>query len=221
MKALQKLTPAAPAERPILFTGAMVRAIISGKKTQTRRLVDLSKAAPRGATITAESIRDRVRCPYGAAGDRLWLRETWRAEEIGTIDSPWGPSGTDGVRFAADDAFVPIASTREAAEAWVVAYDNGRHEMKWRPSIYIPRWASRIALEVTGVRVERLQDITEADILAEGITVPVAAEMTGLSWSDIPTLHIAWEVVWDHINGLRAPWKSKPWVWCVSFKRSP
>lgn len=135
----------------------------------------------------------RMACPYGAPGDRLWVRETWRMDQHG--------KGSN-VIYAAD------LDER---------FRGGKGP--WRPSIFMPRSASRITLEITSVRVERLQDITEKDIIAEGVTVDVAAKMTGIPWSSLPTLHHAWEAGWDFINGKRAPWASNPWVWVISFRR--
>jgi hypothetical protein len=212
-------------ERPILFSDAMVRAILSGAKTQTRRLVnpqppkhisqwlgwcDDGSAALGGPT--GDFIGTSRRNPYGKPGDRLYVREAWR-----TWERP--EDCLDGIRFRADDSFRPIESSREAADRWVDAHNNGIHGDRWRPSIHMPRWASRLTLEVTGVWVEQIQDITEADILAEGVTVDVAAKLTGIPWSSLPTLHHGWQAVWDHINADRAPWASNPWVWRVSFRR--
>lgn len=202
-------------ERPIIFSGAMVRAILAGNKTQTRRVVNPSLHPKTNAVIwnTADNAfipwyesRDEgcrtgkpFTCPYGAPGDRLWVRETWQ-----TTTTP-KDRDTSKLVFAAD-------------------YDGARpgfveDEWLWRPSIYMPRWSSRITLEVTEVRVQRLQDISEDDIIAESATVDAVARATGIPWSDLPTLHSAWEVLWNNINGDRAPWSSNPWVWAVSFKR--
>lgn len=210
-------------ERPILFSGPMVRAILAGKKTQTRRIINPQPVATpwgtsggitvapallwdeRGAYArAAESIpaTDRLPgpygvnligsesrlCPYGKPGDRLWVRETWQMNEP--------PSGAI---YRADDI-------------------TGHIDGGWRPSIFMPRWASRLILEVTGVRVERLQEITEKDILAEGVTVDLAAKMTGVPWSSLPTMHHAWAAGWDLINDKRAPWASNPWVWVIEFR---
>lgn len=202
-------------ERPILFSGEMVRAIIAGAKTQTRRIV-LPRAVER-LGLSMVSIAGRVfpdvpaapiqhsGCPYGVPGDRLWVRETWRTHER--------PSDSvDGIEFAADLGFREIANTRAAADLWAEANDNGRHRRMWRPSIFMPRWASRITLEVTGVRGERLQDISNDDARAEGV-----AEWNGDEPGDYRG---GFRDLWDKINGKRAPWESNPWVWRIEFRRS-
>jgi hypothetical protein len=219
-------------ERPILFSDAMVRAILAGTKTQTRRVIAGASGAfwdHRSYTGTVERdgvLRFRVgpdgeiangspevRCPHGAVGDRLWVREAWRAEERAS-------DLVDGVRFRSDDVFVPIQNTPEAAEAWVDAYDNGRHKQRWRPSIFLPRWASRLTLEVTSVRVERVQSISEEDARAEGFTRHAAGWSAGGRGYDALTARYAFAELWDSINGTRpgCSWSANPWVWCVSFK---
>lgn len=182
-------------ERPILFSGPMVTAILAGTKTMTRRVwkddrwpcVDRAYAATHPGAVSHL-------CPYGIPGDRLWIRETFALSV---------PGCERGVSYRADH--------RDPRG------DGPAHPMKWRPSIHMPRWASRLTLEVTAVRVERLHDISEADILAEGVTVPLAAKMTGIPWSSLPTLHDAWREGWKHINGA-ASWDANPWVWVVGFK---
>ena len=190
-------------ERPILFSAPMVRAILEGRKTQTRRVV---KDLP--ADVFEEVGRDVLTgeyhfvkgalgytraCRYGERGDRLWVRETWRPalEHLSECTS------SKDVRFA--------ASVSEAE--WAIS--------RWRPSIHMPRWASRINLDVIGVRVERLQEISEADALAEGALQP----WTGLDrGSDTRTARSEFEALWASINGAES-WAANPWVWVVEFKR--
>lgn len=221
-------------ERGIIFNGPMVRAILEGRKTQTRRIVkaehhyiggrdgdlsdpskwgfadmdgcwhvlDQSSPAWTGGGRPNESYA--ITCPHGCPGDRLWVRERWSpyrrdgaaSDDIRSAESSLTVDG--GVRFR-DGAYYP--GLQEYAPG---AFDG----IKWRPSIHMPRWASRITLEVTGVRVERLQDISEVDALAEGI-----APLHG------PLPCVAYAELWDQINGKRAPWASNPWVWAVSFRR--
>ncbi len=168
----------------------MVRAILAGTKTQTRRVVkdrhigqiDHSKLpGPAGWSRPM---------PYGKPGDRLWVRETWQAV-----------SGNDRARHIMthprpDRGWLEYAATPRADEP---AY-------KWRPSIHMPRWASRITLEVTGVRVERLQDISEADAISEGTPFPCGGWVGG------------YQKLWESIHG-PGSWEANPWVWVVEFKR--
>jgi hypothetical protein len=210
-------------ERPILFSAPMVRAILAGTKTQTRRVVKPAHKAWIEMPVTHQLGEwDKRPLPYGKTGDRLWVRETWQAV-----------SGNDRVRHIMthprpDRGWLEYAATPRADEP---AY-------KWRPSIHMPRWASRITLEVTGVRVERLQDISEADALAEGISrlAPSAPphEWSGLnrftlngmgsgfcagsvSWNS-PTAEALYLRLWEDING-PGSWEANPWVWVVEFKR--
>lgn len=163
-------------ERPILFSAPMVRAVLAGRKSQTRRVIRLPFS--RGWLGP---------CPYGIPGHSLWVKETWARH----------PDG-DGVVYRATDP------------GWD---DEG--QIKWRPSIYMPRTASRITLETTGVRAERLQDISERDAMSEGV------ERDGAGWRNY--YHVAardsFASLWDSINGKRAPWASNPWVWVVTFAR--
>jgi len=213
-------------ERPILFAPPVVSAILSGAKTQTRRTVRGDDRTI-SAVFATQDDAHRPPSPFGLPGDRLWVRETWRPEER--------DDGFDGVRYAADDAFVLIDETPKAADAWVQVY---KRDGRWRPSIHMPRWASRLTLEITDVRVERLQDISEADARAEGIPLDVwDAALVAPNYltdgeffqdwrEDEP--HFAkseriavesYRTLWDSLNAKRAPWSSNPWVWVLSFKR--
>lgn len=203
----------------IMFKGEMVRAILAGRKTQTRRVVKLPPVPHtlepwclHGATsIDGPAARFRasnpnrgcfgatedVRCPYGVVGDRLWVRETWQ----GTIDNPTKRVTLHGfgVIYRADlgDKAPPP--------------DGGR----WSPSLLMPRWASRIALEITEVRVERLHDITEDDARMEGAT-PMASRHH-LEYESHPHRE-AFISLWVRINGA-ASWATNPWLWVIGFKR--
>lgn len=189
-------------EKPILFSAPMVRAILDGRKSQTRRIM---KPQP-DAVLDGEpywhigGYRTRIGakrpfvCPYGQPGDRLWVRETCRAEEL--------PSGLDGVRYLADNAFVPIANTSEASDAWLDLAWYGKRAspaspIKTVPAIHQPSWASRITLEVVGVRVERLGELSESDALHEGVASK--AEFIEL---------------WKKING---KWEPEIWIWVLQF----
>lgn len=183
-------------ERPILFSGPMVRALLDGRKTQTRRVVKW-----RGGLDMLG-----LPCPYGEPGDRLWVRETWAPRD--------------------SEAFL-----RHEVEADKLFYraDDERHLLtdgRWRPSIHMPRWASRITLEVASVRVERVQDITDADALAEGVTNYGDDSQFPPGFSMSTRAARKWRPrrefrdLWDSINGKRpgCAWSDNPWVWAVTFK---
>ncbi len=218
-------------EHPVLFSGPMVRAILAGRKTQTRRVVKYIPAlgepqdwcGMNRSTLERYVGDVRAFCPYGVPGDRLWVRETW-AES----DSEGGPvvmykaggylmHGAKGSRR--DGTWKDEAFPGEAGQV----YEPDR----WRPSIFLPRWASRITLEVTAVRVERLQQISEEDAKAEGVEpytgIGPDQRVPGHGFdrallSDQPH-RLPFADLWDSINGKRAPWASNPWVWCVNFER--
>jgi len=213
-------------ERPILFSGAMVRAILSGGKTQTRRVV---KPLPEfcGGQGDQQDVRcwgwmneDRAgpnflsvvdsRCPYGQPGDRLWVREThfealkWRYTPL----------------FAAASDFIYRADYEYREELRSVI---GCHH--WKPSIFMKREASRISLEIVSVRVERLQDISEADAVAEGIDAFQRGEEPKVYRDYLQrTEHFglsavgSYRTLWESINGAGS-WSANPWVWVVEFKR--
>ena len=221
-------------ERPILFSGPMVRAILAGEKTMTRRIVRLphgTDSVRDGVNVwvaygsAQQGVQQYLRCPYGQPGDLLWVRESWHgpasfddkspaAIAEACVDAgyskPWAP-----IWFAADGAFNRSVNYAGPDSEWK---GKGRQ----RPSIHMPRWASRITLRVTSVAVQRLQDITPADVLAEGIGHDVVLRMAkyGEPVGVIKgALLDAWETGWDGINGHRAAWASNPWVWVVGFKR--
>lgn len=190
-------------ERPILFKGRLVRAILAGAKTQTRRVVKpqpkIADPALYGAPIVERNgIAQEsgfgtyfvpVRCPYGVPGDRLWVRETCSTSATGEV---------------------------------LYRADGERDGHTWTPSIHMPRWASRIDLEVTGVRVERLHDITEEDAKAEGAAHRIApggdlaGAFAGIAGEISYRAHFA--DTWREINGASS-WDANPWVWVVSFRR--
>lgn len=198
-----------PRERPILFKPEMVRAILSGSKTQTRRIITPQDTTTepgwmfyrRGKTVYGwEEGKDNEFAailwagPYGSKGTRLWVRETWAPHE-----------GRQHAYYYADHP------------DWRTSADGEDVDInRWRPSIHMPRWACRLVLEVTEVRVERLQDISDEDVRAEGIRIERHPEE---SPEDYAMSHVeAYAEAWDRINGARASWDSNPWVWVVSFK---
>jgi len=223
-------------ERPILFSGEMVRALLRDRnpKTQTRRLVKpqpivvpgwarlgtrrtaravdgvrFAAGTPRETTYAADFLATyadditRKFCPCGVPGDRLWVRETWA-----DADSMYQGHTNDVpsvVAYRADKNAIQFDAKKPSP---VPSWDLKRWDfdaLTWRPSIHMPRWASRITLEVTSVRVERLQDITEEDARAEGV--------------EDRYYRTAFAELWDGINGDRVAWESNPWVWVVGFKR--
>ncbi len=182
-------------ERPILMSAPMVRAILEGRKTQTRRVYKPREVDnvedPHGALFAFPT-------PYGSPGDRLWVRETWSHDA----------HDLDTCRAAHEDAS-PGIGYGPYYRSTEVAPDT----LRWKPSIFMPRWASRITLEVTEVRVQRLQEISEDDAKAEG------CEPSGSA--GFATARGLYAALWDSINGARAPWPSNPWVWAITFRRLP
>lgn len=196
-------------ERSILFKGEMVQAILEGRKTMTRRVVkhrgviDAINEVGSWDGPGDEQAWILAQCPYGKPGDRLWVRETWQGplfdyEESGAYQE--NPSAFESPKFcdyAADGGPTP-------------EFINSDDELvcRWRPSIHMPRWASRILLEVTDVRVERLNAISEADATADGGYSPITRDCKVPKFREL----------WQSINGPDS-WALNPWVWVVSFKR--
>lgn len=218
-------------ERPMIFNAEMVRAILDGRKTQTRRIV---KGVPsshnfHGWVMSSTSAKDegkacwavgkspllnhpiRMRCPFGEVGDRIWVRETW-------------------ARYNIDQDSHDMAYRATTPEDWP-------EEGRWRPSIHMPRLASRITLEITGVRVERLNDISHEDAGREGIHTEVwdqtvvarnyAAEDEFFQfWSESMPHYVemnelfraSFHSLWQSIYGEES-WQANPWVWVIEFKR--
>ncbi|RSE88631.1 hypothetical protein [Achromobacter denitrificans] len=204
-------------ERPIIFNGAMVRAVLAGDKNQTRRVVKPwaprlgVDAVPADVSYLPDFTCYRATCPYGQPGDRLWIRETVRAEEQ--------PGGLDGVRYVADNVFLPIENTSAAADAWLTLHRYRGKRGATVPPIHMPRWACRLLLEVTRVRVERLQAINHMDALAEGVGLnPSTAGLTMTTPAGDSLPRVMFRALWEQINGAGA-WDANPWVWVVEFRR--
>ncbi|MEQ7870707.1 hypothetical protein V6R97_08640 [Chromohalobacter salexigens] len=188
-------------ERPILFSGEMVRALLDGRKTQTRRVVKPAKDRNgSGCQLAPCEIAGEINngdyclCPYGQPGDRLWVREAFRSRRVDNLPGD--------VAYRADH---PGEKT--------VPNSYGR---SWKPSIHMPRWACRLLLEVTAVRVERLQDITEDDAWNEGVQDWMGKE-TPWKGELAPVSVHAFAALWESINGSDS-WDANPWVWVVEFR---
>lgn len=194
-------------ERPILFSGPMVRAILKGHKTQTRRLV---KPQPRYVQALSEGRFEQsadggfdqgvipLECPYGAPGDRLWVRETFFCN---SCDYP------DRTEHAKENLHYRADGTPD--------FGGEEKEIRWKPSIHMPRWASRIDLKILSVRTERIGSISDEDARAEGITPSPPT-----SWIYSSDAVRKFRKLWDSINtkpGSR--WSDNPWVWVVEFER--
>ena len=278
-------------ERPILFSGEMVRAILDGRKTQTRRII---KPQPIESMINPPAYEDgeigdiylcpdlifpdtnvfvertghgayhnmgsvqfaKKHCKYGQPGDRLWVRESYR---IGAWDEECEVFALDYCDGAVKQWLTPSATeTEDSGEVferiWISCCDElsrkgiepeddgqyrwmpGESPLNWKPSIHMPRWASRITLEITGVRVERLQDISEDDALSEGLAsvskygslfkhgIPdfdglPGNDNVGWSWVEWDSNPIsAYKKLWESING-KGSWEENQWVWVITFRR--
>ena len=207
-------------EKPIIFSGPMVRAILDGRKTQTRRVIKKASAEPDGRIrfgnpcsgeiyIDDDSFKERAPTSVYAnfhAGDRLWVRETCSAVE--------SHDGLDCVRYDADQVWMPIEGTPDAASQWVELYHYRSKRGATVPSIHMPRWASRITLEITNIHAERLQDISEEDAVAEGVDVPLGPP----EWPTLLAID-AFRNLWDSIYARKHPWGANPWVWVIEFRR--
>lgn len=184
-------------ERPILMSAPNVRPTMDGSKTQTRRVFKAKNGSLWPNPNDLPGMRQILRnCPYGQPGDRLWVREAWSTHAC--FDH------------------LPPSKCPKSIHYWA---DGEIQTGKARPSIHMPRWASRITLEITGVRVERLQDISEADAIAEGID-PKQANKTLLSIGakTISGPVAEYSALWESINGADS-WNANPWVWVIEFRR--
>ncbi|EOL8946341.1 hypothetical protein ACM91X_003541 [Cronobacter dublinensis] len=228
-------------ERPLIFNAEMVRAILDGRKTQTRRIMKPQpEDCPRGGhwwpsdkhrtmlhveealqnseVIWAGIVGDA--CPFGDVGDRLWVRETW--SDVNSEGCPAVAYRADSdtrllaeiETFRDEDGVLNTADPR-LDKYWFAAWSGDLFsgtEGSWRPSIHMPRWASRITLEITGVRVERLASISSDDARAEGYPAARAADGGNIDpW-------LWFRDLWDGIYPEQS-FKANPWVWVVEFKR--
>lgn len=227
-------------ERPILFSSTMVRAILEGRKTMTRRVV---KPQP-DLSILKESYRDLefefrrmpvlgpthvphewgfcakydkpncvpiygYKCPYGTIGDRLWVKEAW-CREVDLITSL--PLDGAALYAATEDRHVIM----DDGDGFAVINKDGTERSAWRSPIFMPRWASRITLEITDIRVERVRDISAQDCIAEGMHFSLNQDPCDMA----DQARNAFHALWDSINAKRGfGWDVNPWVWAISFRR--
>jgi hypothetical protein len=211
-------------EYPIIFSGPMVKAILEGRKTQTRRICRqgndnvghyeawaICPAKESGwiawfgqdseniENFTKQAYPNGFSCPYGKPGDRLWIRENFQYILLQSECT-----GPEDIRYQATADELELACTK-----------------RWRPSIHMSRWASRITVEVTEVRVQRLQAISKEDAISEGCefgnTHGLNVNEERERWHGPERQNFA--NLWDSINGKRAPWENNPWVWAISFRR--
>ncbi|HCF4018011.1 hypothetical protein [Pseudomonas aeruginosa] len=203
-------------ERPILFSDQMVRAILEGRKTVTRRIAkpvkhpDLGNIYAPGALVLEnepQHVVDRA-CPFGQPGDRLWVREAWQGPLISDEEQAANQSWWKDMTKFQDPAHCAYRASGDDNE---YVDPDGYFHCKWKPSIHMPRWASRILLEITAVRVERLQDITPNQCIAEGAWREKDKEL-GRGQEAIA----AFADLWRSTGG---DWDANPWVWVVEFKR--
>jgi len=178
--------------KPIIMSAPMVRALLDGTKTQTRRVM---KPQPIGDMPICE---DDLPCPY-APSMYLWVRETWQ------IFERFADCVT--IRYRASEG----RSHTEFEERRVVALPRDYNTSIWRPSIHMPRWASRLTLEVTDVRAERVQDINDTDIRSEGFGLDGDAVAWGAD------LRGEFSNLWDALHGEQYQWNANPWVWAIAF----
>ena len=234
--------------KSILFSGEMVRAILDGRKTKTRRpLTPQPDSVHDGApywNIWKRGNLAPLKCPFGKVGDRLWVRETFCLEHQVESDQPPPFTGGRPIRWE----FAGMESDPEGADMWVQPHyrateptpeldyedSDGEPTVRWKPSIHMPRWASRITLEITDVRIERLQEITEEEARAEGAR----------EFPDLPSIHpygqdprwsmeepkstreclgsarYAFANLWERLYAKKGlGWYANPWVWVLTFRR--
>ncbi|EOS7188539.1 TPA: hypothetical protein NBM61_000063 [Klebsiella pneumoniae] len=219
-------------ERGMIFNGEMVRALLDGRKTQTRRIVKGTDSAVKFCkewNINGEEVfvvlgeKDHtgmnpvlgaISCPFGAVGNRIWVREAFRVHSRATDVATLVYKASERNSWTEQTHRVPVAVCNKPATP-----------EKWTPSLHMPRWASRILLEITDVRVERLNAISEEDAEAEGINMEALADsqdrydcIADHNMTGRPTATGAFKYLWESIYGEES-WKANSWVWVISFKR--
>ncbi|HBW1643263.1 TPA: hypothetical protein MYV30_000507 [Klebsiella pneumoniae] len=214
-------------ERGMIFNGEMVRAILDGRKTQTRRIIkdctvgrdQISKfiqIEKKFIGCYPEDVPELIRecCPYGVQGDRIWVREAFRVHSRATDVATLVYKASERNSWTEQTHRVPVAVCNKPATP-----------EKWTPSLHMPRWASRILLEITDVRVERLNAISEEDAEAEGIDMEALYDsqdcydcIADHNMTGRPTVTGAFKYLWQSIYGQES-WNADPWVWVIEFKR--
>ncbi|HBR1133416.1 TPA: hypothetical protein L9K84_005300 [Klebsiella quasipneumoniae subsp. similipneumoniae] len=197
-------------ERGMIFNAEMVRALLSGRKTQTRRIIKPQPEATLSGSLSGKwlsrplnglllpKIEDiAIHCPFGSVGDRIWVREAFRVHSRATDVATLVYKASERNSWTEQTRHVPVAVCNKPATP-----------EKWTPSLHMPRWASRILLEITGVRVERLRSMSQDDARAEGVIAASGPMEAGLAFREL----------WDSIYGEES-WKANPWVWVIEFKR--
>ncbi|GKJ24475.1 hypothetical protein NUBL21979_45830 [Klebsiella pneumoniae] len=196
-------------ERGMIFNAEMVRALLDGRKTQTRRPIkwkqtrfteigEREDGSKWPWSEDAEHACDFWHpCPFGAVGDRIWVREAFRVHSRATDVATLVYKASERNSWTEQTRRVPVAVCNKPATP-----------EKWTPSLHMPRWASRILLEITGVRVERLRSMSQDDARAEGVIAASGPMEAGLAFREL----------WDSIYGEES-WKANPWVWVIEFKR--
>lgn len=240
-------------ERPILFSPEMVQAILAGRKTQTRRIIKPQPCWDENQVKWVWDVKTKGRaawgpeyhrpsmgalfgmqdaCPYGRAGERLWVRETWQLLLARPVS--WG-AGEDDWDYDAEEADgIPKTEPIMGGSLLYLADGDKKRCNWWRPSIHMPRWASRINLEIIKVRVERLQDISESDAIGEGVMKnwigdncppEYDGEWENYAYPDgydcfpCDSARESFSTLWDSINAKRGfSWDVNPWVWVIEFK---
>lgn len=221
-------------QRPILFKSEMVQAILAGRKTQTRRALKIQpswvesnnplvssgwqyegkKGLPKLSSWPtkedfATALLECEKCPYGQVGDQLWVKETWKPRIAHSCAVDACDCGDVEVEYIADNKTIFYSDNIDSEWLMPKAAQNGKNVS----SLFMPRWASRILLEITDIRVERLQDISEADAKAEGCCYGKGGGVPDLAVS--PEDHFP--TLWESINGVGS-WEANPWVWRISFR---
>lgn len=202
-----------PKEHPILFSGPMVRAILEGCKTMTRRVIQPQPRVVHGFNgaylVTNQIFRDDrpgLLCPYGIPGDLLWVRETFATRPL--------PDGGEQVLFK--EQFRNLWSALQL-DQFIEERGLAKPDIKWKPGMFLPRELSRLTLRVTGVKVERVQEITPDDACKEGVSME-GKLFPLINYED--KIRGRFITLWDSINAKRGySWDSNPWVWVVSFER--